>query len=295
MVENMPPAEVPISAGLVRELVAEQHPDLAALSVVFASEGWDSAVFRLGDELAVRLPRRQVNADLVPVEHRWLPFLAPRLPLPVSVPLREGRPGRGYPWPWSIGPWFDGATWAESSVADTHEAAAALGRFVGALGVEAPPDAPDNPYRGGPLTDRDPAFRERLRQLDGSVDVLAASELWDAALAREPARDRCWLHGDLHPANIVVNDGRLVAVIDWVDLSAGDRAYDLAAAWMCFPDAADRTAFVDATGVTDGATWERARACALSHAIACVATSADNERMRSVGERTLAAVLSDAR
>lgn len=290
----MPPAEVPISVELVARLVREQHPDLADRTIEFASEGWDSAVFRLGEDLAARLPRRQINADLVPNELRWLPVLAPTLPLRISAPVREGRPGCGYPWPWSITTWFDGCTWAEAAVEDTRQAAVALGSFVAALGVEAPADAPDNPYRGGPLTDRDPSLRDRVALLGDSIDSSAVTRLWDAALGTAPAADRRWLHGDLHPANIVVDKGQVVAVIDWVDVSAGDRAYDLAAAWLCFPEVADRAAFVDATGVEDAATWERARACALSHAVACLASSADNERMRSIGERTLRAVLTDA-
>ena len=290
----MPPAEVPISVELVRCLVGAQHPDLGDQAIEFASEGWDSAVFRLGADLAVRLPRRQITADLVPNELRWLPILAAALPLPISAPVREGRPGCGYPWSWSITTWFDGDTWAESEVEDMRQAAVALGRFVAALGVEAPAEAPGNPYRGGPLTDRDPAFRERVILLNDSIDTTAVTRTWDAALATAPADDRRWLHGDLHPANIVVDDGQVVAVIDWVDLSAGDRAYDLAAAWMCFPDDADdRAAFVDATEVDDAGTWQRARACALSHSLACLASSADNERMRAIGERTLRAVLAD--
>lgn len=288
----MPPAEVAISVGLVEALLREQHADLADRETTFASEGWDSAVFRLGDDLAVRLPRRRIVADLVPNELRWLPKLASVLPLPISAPVRAGRPGCGYPWPWSITTWFTGETWAEADVSDQRTAAVDLGRFVAALGVEAPPEAPVNPHRGGPLTDRDPAVRERLAQLGDSIDRAAATGLWDAALALAPSAERRWLHGDLHPANIVVHEGQIAAVIDWVDLSAGDRAYDLAAAWICFPDdAADRAVFVRSTGVDDAATWARARACALSHALACLTSSADNPRMRSVGERTLAAVL----
>lgn len=290
----MPAAEVPISVELVRALVAAQHPDLAHLPIELAGEGWDSAVFRLGDQLGVRLPRRKIVAELVPNELRWLPELAPTLPLPISSPVREGRPGSGFPWPWSITPWFQGATWTESPVTDTRAAAVALGRFVGALGASAPDDAPSNPYRGGPLSDRDRAFRERVAQLGDAIPRLAIIELWNAALAAGAATSRRWLHGDLHPANIIVDEGRLVAVIDWVDVSAGDRAYDLAAAWMCFSDPRDRAAFRAATDDPDEPTWTRARACALSHAIACVATSADNERMRTIGQRTLHAVLSDA-
>ena len=290
----MPAAEVPISVELVRALVAEQHPDLAERTIEFASEGWDSAVFRLGDDLGVRLPRRKINADLVPNELRWLPVLAPTLPLPISAPVREGRPGCGFPWAWSITRWFDGTTWAESAVEDTRAAAVALGAFVAALGAVAPDDAPLTPYRGGPLSDRDPAFRDRVALLGDAIPAPVVTQLWDDALDAEAATGRRWLHGDLHPANIIVDDGHLVAVIDWVDLSGGDQAYDLAAAWMCFPDVDDRAAFITAAAVEDGPTWVRARACALSHALACLATSADNERMRAIGHRTLSAVLSDA-
>lgn len=294
MVDRMPPAEVPISADLVRALIREQHPDLADRPVEFVSEGWDSAVYRVGDDLAARMPRRRITAHRVPHELRWMPALAPRLPLPIPAPVRSGRPGCGYPWAWSITRWFDGATWAESTGVDTRAAAAALGGFVGALGGEAPEDAPANPYRGGPLTDRDRPLRERVALLGDRVDGAVVLDLWCDALDNEPATSRRWLHGDLHPANIVVHGGRIAAVVDWVDLSAGDRAYDLAAAWMCFGDADDRAAFVAATGVRDAAAWLRARGCALSHAIACLAGSADNARMHRIGENTLSAILDEA-
>lgn len=289
----MPSAETDISVELVRALLAEQHPDLLGdREVRFQDNGWDSAIYRLGDDLAVRLPRRQINADLLPGELRWLPTLAQRLPLPVNAALRVGEPGCGYPWMWSVAAWFEGASWAEAEVGDPNTAAAALGRFVRALGVDAPEDAPSNPYRGGPLTDRDRAFRDR-RELLGSTVPSAVVAIWDDALAAPANARRRWLHGDLHPANVIVRDGQLAAVVDWVDLSAGDTAYDLAAAWFCFPDNADaRAAFVEATGETDDATWVRARGCALSHALACLASSADNPRMRAIGERTLQAVLS---
>jgi aminoglycoside phosphotransferase (APT) family kinase protein len=288
----MPAAETDITVELVRALLEEQHPDLLdGRDVRFQDNGWDSAIYRLGDDLAVRLPRRQINADLLPDELRWLPTLAPQLPLPINAPVRVGQPGCGYPWMWSVAQWFDGASWADSSVRDPFEAATTLGWFVRALGTDAPDDVKANPYRGGPLTDRDPAFRDRVALLGDTIPSSAVA-LWDEALAAPVNTRRRWLHGDLHPANIIVNDGVLVAVVDWVDLGAGDTAYDLAAAWFCFDDPAARATFVDATGETDEATWVRARACALSHAVACLASSADNPRMHAVGQRTLEAVLS---
>ncbi len=292
MANAMPAAETDISVELVRALLEEQHPDLASLDVVFENNGWDSAIYRLGNELAVRLPRRAINAALLPEELRWLPTLAPVLPIAVNAPVRVGEPGCGFPWMWSIARWFDGASWADADVRDPFEAATTLGWFVRELGRPAPDDAPANPYRGGPLTDRDPALRDRLAQLGDSIDAKAVVSLWDDALAAPRNTQQRWLHGDLHPANVIVHEGRLTAVIDWVDLSGGDTAYDLAAAWFCFPENdAARAVFVDATGETDHATWLRARACALSHAVGCLASSADNPRMHSVGQRTLDAVL----
>jgi aminoglycoside phosphotransferase (APT) family kinase protein len=288
----MPAAEVDISTELVVALIAEQHADLADRDVRFENNGWDSAIYRLGPDLAVRLPRRAVNAELLPLELRWLPTLAPQLPLPTNTAVRVGHPGCGYPWQWVIAPWFDGQSWADVDVDDCVEAARTFGAFVRALGTDAPADAPTNPYRGGPLRDRDQALRERFVQLGAAIPPRALT-LWDEALDAPAAERRRWLHGDLHPANVIVNDGKLAAVIDWVDLAAGDTAYDLAAAWFCFPDdEAARAVFVHATEETDEATWVRARACALSHAIACLANSADNPRMHAVGRRTLDAVLS---
>jgi aminoglycoside phosphotransferase (APT) family kinase protein len=287
----MPKAEVEITVELVRALLADQHPDLADREVRFVSEGWDSAIFRLGEDLAVRLPRRAINAALVPEEVKWLPQLAPRLPWPVNAAERVGLPGQGFPWMWAVARWFDGDTWADVPVRDAFEAATILGMFVGALGQAAPPDAPVNPYRGGPLRDRDGPLRERVAQLGSAIDGADVLALWDDALAAPPNSARLWVHGDLHPANIIVGNGVLVAVIDWVDLCAGDTAYDLAAAWFCFDDPMAREVFRSSTGVTDEATWVRARACALSHAVACLANSADNARMHAVGRRTLEAVL----
>jgi aminoglycoside phosphotransferase (APT) family kinase protein len=211
--------------------------------------------------------------------------------LPINAPVRAGEPGCGFPWQWTIVPWFDGAAWADAGVRDQFEAATILGMFLAALGKDAPADAPTNPYRGGPLTDRDAPLRARVDQLGDTIDRGAVLALWDDALAAPPATTRRWVHGDLHPANIVVRDGVLVAVIDWVDLCAGDTAYDLAAGWFCFEDPAARAVFQSSTGIDDDATWVRARACALSHAIAVLANSADNPRMHTVGERTLRAVL----
>lgn len=289
----MPAAETAISEALVVQLLHEQHPDLAELPVRFENEGWDSAIFRLGRDLAVRLPRRAINAALLPAELRWLPELAKQLPLAISAAVRVGAPGCGFPWDWSVTPWFAGASWADTPVADEIEAARVLGGFVRALATLAPDDAPTTPYRGGPLRDRDATLHERLTLVGDTIDVSRCTAIWDAALAAPLATERRWVHGDLHPANIVVRDGAISAVIDFVDLCGGDTAYDLAAAWICFEDPTAREAFVVATGFTDPNLWLHATACALSHGLSCLASSSDNPRMAEVGRRTYEAVLSD--
>jgi aminoglycoside phosphotransferase (APT) family kinase protein len=289
----MPAAEVAIDEALVARLVAGQFPELAGLDVAPLASGWDNAVFRLGPELVVRLPRRAVGAELVEHEQRWLPELAATLdlPLPIPAPIRCGHPALGYPWRWSVVPWFPGDVAARTPPVSPHDAAARLGGFVRALHVEAPADAPRNEFRGGPLAGRDEPLRARVDQLGELVDGVAVLALWDELVA-VPAWDAApvWLHGDLHPANVLVHQGRLSAVIDFGDLTAGDPATDLAVAWMLFAE--DQATFRRASGHDgDDPTWRRARGWALHLAIAYLANSADHPLIASVGRRTLAAVL----
>jgi aminoglycoside phosphotransferase (APT) family kinase protein len=241
------------------------------------ASGWDNVIFRLGDELAVRLPRRAPAAELVDHEQRWLPTLAAQLPLPIPTPIHAGRPGHGYPWSWSVLPWFDGDVALRTPPSDLSAAATTLGRFVRALHVGAPHDAPTNPYRGVPLSDRTQRLHDAVASLSGDVDGSAIVALWDE-LVEAPAwgRPSVWLHGDLHPANVIVHRGEIAAIIDWGDVTSGDPATDLAVAWMLFPPDT-RLVFRTAAGRVDDATWSRARAWALALGLAYLASSADNE------------------
>ncbi|SEF19022.1 aminoglycoside phosphotransferase family protein [Streptomyces sp. Ag109_O5-10] len=286
----MPAAEVPVSAELVRRLLDEQHPDLAGLPVEVLANGWDNLVCRLGEEFLVRLPRRAMAAELVAHEQRWLPELAGRLPLPVPAPVRVGQPMAQYPWCWSVVPFFPGRIAAQSEPDSLWSAAEALGGFLDALHVPASSQAPVNAFRGIPLAGRAEGVLTRLAHID-PADRATALQVWETAAAA-PVWDGppVWLHGDLHPANILVDRGRISAVIDFGDITSGDPATDLSVAWMLFT-AEQRVVLRRAYGRADDATWERARGWALALSLVFLTHSADNPLMRSIGERTLHAVL----
>lgn len=296
----MPQAEFDVVPSLVRSLLVTQAPDLAHLSLRFAGSGWDNTLFRLGSELAVRLPRRAVADALMVGEQQWLPGLTAHLSVPTSAPLRLGAPGAGYPWHWSVCRWIEGTSGVAIPRADRGIAARPLARFLAAFQQLAPDDAPISPVgRGGPLGARDDVVRGRLASLSERPDlpVEALLRVWDEAItARAWSEAPLWLHGDLHPANVVLGaDGALTGVVDFGDLCSGDPATDLAAAWMHF-DAAGRATFraeLDRLRVTDADTWVRARGWALNIGSAMAASSDDSPALLSLGLEILAAVLED--
>jgi aminoglycoside phosphotransferase (APT) family kinase protein len=291
----MPAADVEVSADLVRRLLADQHPDLARLPVEFLANGWDNELYRVGAGLVARLPRRALGAQIITNEQRWLPGLAARLPLPIPSPERTGVPACGYPYSWSVVPYLPGVPAAQASSFDPAAAAAAIGGFLGALHVPAPVDAPANPFRGVPLAARAGNFAANLALIGGQVDQDAVLRAWVAALTA-PGYDGppVWLHGDLHPANILVNDGQVSGVIDFGDITAGDPASDLSVAWMLLPlscHAIFWSAYQAADGRADDAVRARARGWALNLAVVFLAHSEDNPVLRQVGRRTLSTVL----
>lgn len=298
---DAPDADVVIDAALAARLVAEQHPDLVG-SVRLVANGWDNAILRLGDELVIRMPRRHLAARLIENEQRWLPELARRSPVPVPVPVRTGRPGAGYPFPWSITPWFDGRPAASVPVDERSDVATALAGFVAALQVAAPSAAPHNSYRAVPLAERAAVVAPRLETgvLDAVADVGALRTTWRESLDAPPwGREPVWVHGDLHPGNLLLapstgsgSAGPLAAVLDFGDLSAGDPASDLAAAWLCF-DAEGRARFraeLDARCGFDRGDWARARGWAIAIGSAIVATVGVDGPIGRVGAHALAAV-----
>lgn len=292
----MPAAELEITADLVRRLLDAQQPDLAGLPLKLLANGWDNVVYRLGSELLVRLPRRKLAAQLLVNEQRWLPVLKAKLPLPIPAPVRIGIPDHSYPWPWSVVPFLPGRVAAENPPSDLRDAAVILAEFLAALHAPAPPDVPVNPYRGVPLPNRRAAVFENLAAVADLVDPTAVKQLWDAAAA-VPAWDAepVWLHGDLHPANILVDRGRLSGVIDFGDITAGDPAADLSVAWMLLPaehHETFRNAYRDAAShLVDSVIWLRARGWALTLSLAFLAHSADNPQLFRIGQSTIGAVL----
>ncbi|MEQ1756760.1 MAG: aminoglycoside phosphotransferase family protein [Vicinamibacterales bacterium] len=273
-----PPAEVDVTESLVRALLEEQHPDLAALPLTAAGAGWDNALFRLGDSFAVRLPRRAVAEPGLLNEQRWLPQLAPRLPLPVPAAVRLGVPGCGYPWSWSVTPWFEGRVIEGPTLG--HKAATTLGQFLAALHVPAPSDAPVSPFRSVALASRDERLRSNVADLEGIVDGGRVLRCWDEWRRATPwPGPPLWVHGDLHPYNVLVSGDDFAAVIDFGDVCAGDPAVDLAAGWMLFAAAARATfrAAYRQEAVDDEQLWIRARGWALVLNLVWLVQAADDE------------------
>ena len=268
----MPPAakmhadEVDVDAALVRRLLDAQIPEWAELPLSrAASSGTDNAIYRLGDEMAVRLPRHPGAVASIEKEACWLPRLASRLPLAVPETLVLGAPDDDYPWPWVVTRWVPGETGVE--VADPAAAAVALAAFVGVLQKLDPAGGPvpgdHNFGRGAPLATRDGYFRAALAQMEDAVETDAVAAVWERALAA-PVWDGppVWIHGDLHGGNILVNGGRVAGVIDFGGLGVGDPACDLMPAWTFLTPEAREVFRTDLE--VDDATWERGRGWVVS-------------------------------
>jgi aminoglycoside phosphotransferase (APT) family kinase protein len=281
--------EVEIDETLVRELLAEQFPAWADLPLSRVEpSGTVNAIFRLGDELALRLPRRKGPTEAGGKELHWLPRLAPRLPLEVPVPVTQGRPSADYPWFWDVYTWVDGAT-APVEEIDALQAARDLAALIAALQAIDPTGGPRG--RGIPLAERDPEFRYWLARFDGDPRV---TEEWARALAAPPWRGRpVWHHGDLDARNWLVRNGRIRAVIDWGSMGVGDPACDVMVAWKLHSHEA-RDAFREALP-TDDATWQRARGWALSQGVAALSyyTPENNATLYREAETWLELVLSE--
>lgn len=262
--------EVDTSVDLVVRLLLAQYPQWADLLIEpVPSAGTDNALYRLGAEMVVRLPRIDWAIGQAEKEREWLPKLAPFLPLAIPVQIAKGEPGEGYPWSWSIYRWLEGESAALKRLANPCQAASDLAKFITALqcvDTTGGPQAVEHNLRGVPLKMRDAQTRTAIAALRGMIDAEAAIRIWeDALLASEWDRAPVWFHGDLLSGNLLVYQGRLSAVIDFGGLGVGDPACDLMIAWSLF-SGESRDVFRAALAV-DEATWARGRGQALSQAV----------------------------
>jgi aminoglycoside phosphotransferase (APT) family kinase protein len=261
---------VPIDDALVRRLIAGQFPQWSELPRrPVTPSGWDNRTFRLGDTMVVRLPSGEEYAEQVAKEQRWLPILAASLPLAIPGPLALGRPAANYPWSWSVYRWLEGEAASSGTVADLTEFASSLGSFLGALqridAAGGPVPGAHNFHRGGLLGIYDGQTRQAIAALSAKIDGDAATAVWEAALASAWQRPPVWVHGDISAGNLLVQAGRLSAVIDFGQLGVGDPACDLVIAWTFF-EGASRQAFRDALPL-DAEAWARGRGWALWKAL----------------------------
>ncbi len=290
--------ELDIDATLVHRLLTAQFPHWADLPLApVPSAGTDNAIYRLGTDMAVRLPRIDSAIEQVHMEHLWLPRFAPYLPLAIPVPLVMGAPGEGYPWHWSVYQWLDGENATIEPIADPTQAARDLAQFITALQRIDPfgwsPPEPPRASRGVPLSTRDTPTRAAIASLHGMLDTGAVTAAWESAL-QVPAWNGppAWLHADLSPLNLLVQQGRISAVIDFGCLGVGDPACELIVAWNLL-SAQTRDVFRSALQVDD-ATWARGRGWALSVGlIALPYYHITNPVLAGIARRAIAEVLAD--
>jgi aminoglycoside phosphotransferase (APT) family kinase protein len=294
MASGTPVSEIEIDASLVYCLLTEQHPDLAQLPIQLVDAGWDNTMFRLGEHLSVRLPRRQLAANLIKNEQTWLPLLADRLTLPVPTPDRLGKPAHNYPWHWSVLPWLAGVTAdQEEPCADQ---ASSLALFLRSLHVPAPLDAPLNSFRGGLLSDKSAGVAARMQRLKKKTPLISPKikNIWQTAVNAPIDVAATWLHGDLHPRNVLVQNGAISGIIDWGDMTSGDLATDLAAIWMLLADRSARQQAIAEYGDVSEATLQRAQGWAIFFGLVLLDTGlVDNPRNAAIGQQILQRVLED--
>jgi len=274
-----------VSVATVRELLGQQFPqwaDRAITAAPFAGAG--NALFRLGDDLVVRLPRHPGSAAAIEVELRWLPLMAAQLPLAIPAPVAAGVPADVFPHPWAVFRWLSGARLDIKTDVDPLDVAARLGQFVAALqGIEiatAPASLRPNPLDGDGSEVRDDI---RILGADRIVDVTLATAVWESAVVTPPCRRPVWIHGDLFPMNLLVDRGRLSAVIDFDLMGAGDPAIDMLPAWAVLT-AETRPLFRVASGVDDD-TWIRGRGYALSAGLGAIRKYGTTGRPQAVAGR----------
>ncbi len=287
-----------VSIETVVRLVAEQFPQWADQPVSpVRHRGWDNRSFRLGEAMLVRLPSAAGYVPQVEKEHRWLPYLAKRLPLPIPEPLAKGKPSREYPFPWSVYRWLDGEPLAlQLPGTDLVQLALDVAAFLSVLHVVDASDGPlagaHNFHRGGSLLVYDAEARAAIEAVSDEVDADLARGIWEVALKSRWQGKPVWVHGDIAEGNLLMEGGRLSAVIDFGSSGVGDPASDLIVAWNVL-DAQSRTVFRQALPL-DAETWQRGRGWALWKAM--IVLAAERGRDATLSEwsrRTIRDVVAD--
>lgn len=278
-------------------LITQQFPQWAHLSVrSVANGGWDNRTFHLGDDMLARLPSAAEYALAVEKEQQWLPILAAQLPLPIPVPAAQGRPGEGYPFSWSIYHWLNGKTARTDNIGDPIRFATDVAGFLAALQAIDTADGPGpgthNWYRGGTVRTYDEVAQRALARLDGDIDVGLAQEIWKSSLGASWDGVPRWFHGDMAEGNLLLDEGKLAAVIDFGTCGVGDPACDMAVAWTLLT-ADGRRAFRARLSVDD-ATWVRGRGWALwKTLVACSQTVGRTDGGAAGARRVLSEIFTE--
>ena len=283
-----PAAEVKVDADLVAALLHSQYPNFDGLDCYEVAEGFDNSLWRLGPDLVVRVPRREAAVTPLMNELRWLSEVAGRVSLQTPLPLLAGAPSDDFPWPWSISTWIEGVPGDEVSLDVLGRSAHTSATFLRQVHVNAPPDAPRNPYRSVTLVARSTAFEERLDEMRHELNHEKVFSLWltcrDVPIGDRPAQ---WLHGDFHPGNTLYRDGELIGVVDFGDLCAGDPATDLAGGLMSLPYEALPEYFA-AYDLDDEAMLQRTIGWAVFFGVMMVSIGLDDRpSYLSIGQRAL--------
>jgi len=291
------PTKVEIDTQLVRRLVRTQFPQWSNLSIESVEpNGWDNRTYRLGKAMSVRLPSAECYAVQVEKEQRWLPKLAPLLPLAIPAPLAMGLPTKDYPWRWSVYRWLEGEHATAGRIKNMNRFATTLAQFLVALWqadtAEGPPPGEHNFFRGGPLAKYDSETRDAIDSLCSRMDASVLTEVWETSLKSTWNDTPVWVHGDLHGTNLLVRDGCLSAVIDFGCLGVGDPACDFTIAWTLF-SVDSRREFRAAIPIDDS-TWTRSRGWALWKGLITLLKVLDtNPRAAASARQTIDAVLAD--
>jgi aminoglycoside phosphotransferase (APT) family kinase protein len=287
-----------IDAALASRLVAEQFPQWAHLAISEPDvQGNDNRTYRLGSELSIRLPSAEGYVAQVEKEQRWLPVLAPELPLPVAQPVAMGRPSELFAWPWSVYRWIEGSVASHDRIGDLSAFAADLAAFLTALqdigATDGPPAGAHSFFRGGDLAVYDRETRDSISLLGDRIDPQAALAAWNAARTAPWTGPPRWVHGDIAPANLLARDGRLAAVIDFGCSAVGDPACDLAIAWTFLSGESRRMFRQLVPG--DEAMWARGRGWALWKALATMAAAKESSPIEAPAMRVIDDVIADHR